>query len=52
MIIHHMRNGSIRESIEGAVVPASFEHIYKLVHVSRKGNQNGDGNTTRDIAKK
>jgi hypothetical protein len=52
MIIHHMRNGSIRESIEGVVVPASFEHIYKLVQMGRKGDRNGDSNTTRDIAKK
>ena len=52
MIIHHMRDGSIRENIEGVVVPTSFEHIYKLAQMGRKGDQNGNRNTSGNITKK
>ena len=51
MIIHHMRDGTIRESIDGMVIPASFENVYKLVQVSKKENKNGDSDTSRDFRK-
>ena len=52
MIIHHMRDGSIRESIEGMVIPASFENIYKLVQMSKKEHRNGNVDKSRNFREK
>lgn len=51
MIIHHMRDGTIRESIDGVVVPRKFEKIYEMVN-KRKVKVNGNKDTTRTIKRK
>ena len=35
MIIHHMSDGSIRDSIDGMVIPKKFESIYILARELR-----------------
>ena len=35
MVIHHMSDGSIRDSIDGMVIPKKFESIYILAREIR-----------------
>lgn len=42
MIIHHMADGSVRDSIDEIVIPRKFENVYKIVNSIRKKNQNGN----------
>lgn len=51
MIIHHMRDGTIRKSIDGVVVPRKFEKIYEMVN-KRKVKVNDNKDTTRTIKRK
>lgn len=51
MIIHHMSNGTIRESIDGVIVPRKFEKIYEMAN-KRKVKVNGNKDTTRTIKRK
>lgn len=54
MIIHHMSDGTIRNSIEGIVVPTTLEKVYILAkknRASKKENKNGNSNTSRDFRK-
>ena len=51
MIIHHMRDGTIRESIDGVIVPRKFEKIYEMVN-KRKVKVNDNKDTTRTIKRK
>lgn len=49
MIIHHMSDGSIRNSIEGVVIPSRFENVYRLANNKRRdlkihGNISKSGN--------
>jgi len=52
MIIHHMSDGTVRKSIEGVIVPITFSNVYKLAQNNKRGNQNGNSNTSGDICKK
>lgn len=56
MIIHHMSDGTVRKSIEGVVVPSSFEQVYILAHKKKlerkKEIQNGNSNTSGDFREK
>lgn len=54
MIIHHMSDGTIRNSIEGVVIPTTLERVYILAKkngVIKKENRNGNSNTSRDFRK-
>lgn len=51
MIIHHMRDGTIRESIDDVIIPRKFEKIYEMVN-KRKVKVNGNKDTTRTIKRK
>lgn len=35
LVIHHMSDGSIRDSIDGMVIPKKFENIYILARELR-----------------
>lgn len=35
MVIHHMSDGSIRDSIDGMVIPRKFENVYILAREIR-----------------
>ena len=52
MIIHHMRDGSIRDSIEGMIVPVSFENIYKLARMGKKEHRHDNIDTSGNFRKK
>ena len=52
MIIHHMSDGSVRDSIEGFVIPKKFEEVYILANKKSKENQNGNSNKSRNIGEK
>ena len=54
MIIHHMSDGTIRQNIEGVVIPRKFDKIYELAYKKRiRGeNQNGNKDKSSDISKK
>ena len=54
MIIHHMSDGTIRQNIEGVVIPRKFDKIYELAYKKRiKGeHQNGNENKSGNISKK
>lgn len=54
MIIHHMSDGTIRNSIEGVRIPKRFDKVYELAHKNAlKGNsQNGNKDKSSDIKKK
>lgn len=51
MIIHHMSNGIIKNSIKGSIIPKNFEAVYKLANKRKKENKNGS-NETRTIREK
>ena len=57
MIIHHMSDGTIRDSIEGCVIPKQLSSVYTLVMSSRlnknlkENDRNGNSNTSGDIGK-
>lgn len=52
MIIHHMADGTIRKSIDGLIVPKSFENIYTLVKKKRnKEHENVNNSKSGDIRK-
>jgi hypothetical protein len=52
MIIHHMRDASIRHSIEGMVIPMNFDGVYKMAQMSKREHQNGNSNTSRNFSEK
>lgn len=54
MIIHHMSDGTIRENIEGVVIPRRFDKIYELAYKKRiRGErQNGNEDKSSNISKK
>lgn len=54
MIIHHMNDGTIRQNIEGVVIPREFDKIYALAYKKRiKGEkQNVNKNKSSNISKK
>lgn len=49
MIIHHMADGSIRKSVEGFIIPKSFEKVYELANKKR---EIVDDSTSRTIREK
>ena len=51
MIIHHMRDGTIRESIDDVIIPRKFEKIYEMAN-KRKVKVNDNKDTTRTIKRK
>lgn len=50
MIIHHMSDGSIRNNIEGLIIPKSFVTVYEITN--RKVNTYDNINKTKTIEKK
>lgn len=53
MIIHHMSDGTIRDSIDGVVIPRKFESVYILANKRRrsvyKENTYGNVDTSKTI---
>lgn len=54
MIIHHMKNGYVRDSIDGMVIPKTFEQVYILARRAKQNKENDNGNSIKseDIRKK
>ena len=54
MIIHHMSDGTIRQNIEGVVIPRKFDKVYALAYKKRirSGHQNGNKDKSSNISKK
>lgn len=48
MIIHHMSDGSVRKSIEGFIIPKSFEKVYELANKKRKITNDSTSRTIRE----
>lgn len=51
MVIHHMADGSIRDSIEGMKIPKSFNKVYEMIYISRKENDSGNSIKIKAIKK-
>lgn len=51
MIIHHMADGSTRNSIDGIIIPKSFKNIYNLANKIKKESSNGNGTKSEIINK-
>ncbi len=51
MIIHHMKDGTIRKSIDDVVVPRKFEKIYEMAN-KRKVKVNDNKDAIRTIKEK
>lgn len=52
MIIHHMADGTIRDSIDGVVIPNSFEGIYILVNKRKAACVDDDSDTSKIVREK
>lgn len=52
MIIHHMVDGSVRDSIDGVVIPNSFEGIYILVNKRKAADVDGNNDTSKIVREK
>lgn len=54
MIIHHMSDGTIRNSIEGVYIPKRFDKVYMIAHKHslREKNQNDNKDKSYNIKKK
>lgn len=54
MIIHHMSDGTIRNSIEGVRIPKRFDKVYMIAHKNalKEKNQNGNKDKSSNIKKK
>lgn len=51
MVIHHMSDGTIRDSIDGMVIPRKFENVYILARELRVRRIEND-NKKRTIEEK
>lgn len=51
MIIHHMADGSIRNSIDGIIIPRSFKNTYELANRIKKESSNGNGTKSKVVDK-
>lgn len=51
MIIHHMSDGSIRNNIDGVVIPKSLKKVYEMANIKKKEIQNGNSTKSKTIDK-
>lgn len=51
MVIHHMADGTVRNSIEGLRIPKSFEGVYKIAN-RRREIKDGNNNKSRIVKEK
>lgn len=47
VIIHHMSDGSVRNSVEGVFIPIQFKEIYELAYTKRNKGEKQDGNCNK-----
>ena len=38
MIVHHMKDGTVRETMEGVTLPKEMRAAYRLAEIIREGN--------------
>ena len=51
MIVHHMADGSTRDSIDGIIIPKNFKNIYELANRIKKESSNGNSVKSKVINK-
>lgn len=52
MIFHHMADGSVRDSIDGVVIPKNFTNIYELINRRKVAGVDDDGDTGKIVREK